>query len=65
MKGENNVPDITKRIEELYSVLRRTNSPKDIGKKINDVLIYADKVSMQLILPAWEHYAIKKGAKTS
>jgi len=55
------VPEIARRIAELHSILKINNSLNDIAKKINDVLIYAEKVPVQLLRPAWELFAKDKG----
>ena len=58
-----NVPEIARRIAELHSMLKKNNPLNEIGKKINDVLIYADKVPVQLLRPAWELFAKNKGVE--
>ncbi len=57
------VPEIAKRIAELHTMLKKSNSVSEIGKKINDVLIYAEKVPVQLLRPAWELFAKNKGVE--
>ena len=57
------VPEICTRIEDLHLMLKKGNSSVEIGKKINDVLIHADKIPLQLLKPAWEIFAKKKGVE--
>jgi len=59
-----NAPEIAERIEVLHSMLKGIHSSKEIAKNINDVLIHGDKVPIQLLKPAWEIFAKKKGVTT-
>lgn len=56
-----NVPEIAKRIAELHSLLKNGNTPDEIGNKINDILIYADKVPCNILSGAWDLFAKRKG----
>lgn len=59
-----NVPDITKKISQLYSTLKVTDdSSEEIAHKINDILIWGEKIPQQLLAAAWDYYATKSGVK--
>ena len=57
------VPEIAKRIAELHKMFKQYNSTVETSKKINDVLIYAEKVPVQLLRTAWELFAKDKGVQ--
>ena len=52
---------IAQRIGELYSALKGKDTEAKTAKKINDILIFGEKVSIQVLLSAWDYYAYKKG----
>lgn len=60
-KLEHNSPSVSKRIEELYKVMKHLHDPSDIAKNINDILIYADKIPINIVSGAWEYFAKRKG----
>jgi len=61
MNNFDTVPEIARRISELHSMLKNGNTVKEIAKKINDVLLYADKAPVRLLRPAWDLFAKEKG----
>ena len=64
MNGCNTIPEIVKRIAELHKVLNQYNRTDETGKKINDVLIYAEKVPVELLRSAWKLFAKERGVET-
>ena len=44
-------------------MLKNGNTPDEIGQKINDVLIHAEKIPVRLLRPAWDLFAKKKGVE--
>jgi len=63
MRQITNAPEIAERIQVLHSMLKGIRSSKEIAKNINDVLIHADNAPLQLLKPAWELFAKKKGVE--
>lgn len=58
------VPEISKKISQLHSLLKEVgNSPEDIASKINDILLFGEKIPRQLVLSAWEFFATEMGVK--
>lgn len=57
------IEDTARRISELYFTLKGTDAASKIATKINDVIIFGDKVSIRVLLAAWDYYAYKKGVK--
>lgn len=53
---------VARRISELYSTLKGTDTQSNIVRKINDIIIYGDKISTQALVLGWNYYAYKKGA---
>lgn len=57
-----NVPEIANKINELYNAIREiSRSPDEIANKINSILIYGDRVSPDILKPAWDYFMEKKG----
>lgn len=57
-----NVPEISEKIDELYRSVRQiSRSPDEIANKINSILIYGDRVSPDILKPAWDYFAKRKG----
>ena len=56
---------VAKRIGELYSVFKGTDAHVKITKKINDILIFGENVSIPDLSEAWDYYAYKKGIPNS
>lgn len=54
-----------KRIGELYSILKEIDTTSKIAKKINDILIYGEQVSIPVLRDAWDYFAYKKGITKS
>jgi len=54
---------VAQRIGELYSALKGKDTLAKTAKKINDILIFGENVSIQVLLSAWDYYAYKKGIK--
>jgi len=61
---EDNVPSIAKRISQLFSTLKGKDSIQNTAKIINDILLYGDKISLQLLRPSWDYFAKRKGVST-
>jgi len=57
------IEDTTKRISELYSTLKGTDAASKIATKINDIIIFGDKVSIPALFAAWDYFAYKRGVK--
>ena len=58
------VPEIAKKIGSLYGALKENaDSVDDVAKKINDILIYGERISPQFLSPAWEVFAKERGVK--
>lgn len=55
------VSDVADRIETLYSVLKKTDDIPTLVKKINDILLYGDKISMDVVSRGWDFFAKKRG----
>ena len=55
------VPEITKKIDRLYSALRSLESPEETASKINTILIYGEKIPQQLLSAAWDLFIKEKG----
>lgn len=60
-KLEHNSPSVSKRIEELYKVMKHLHEPSEVASKINDILIYGDKIPVSLLSPSWDYFAKRKG----
>jgi hypothetical protein len=60
-KLEHNTPSVSKRIEELYKIMKHLYDPSEVASKINDILIYADKIPINIVSGAWEYFAKRKG----
>jgi len=58
-----NAPQIAEKINELYSILKNSNSPNDIVHKINSILIHGDQVPINLLIAAWDQFARQRGVK--
>jgi len=57
-----NLPDISRKIGSYLTLLKKDNdNPEVIAHKINDLLIVADHVPLQLIDSAWDLYAKERG----
>lgn len=64
MSGElgNSIDEIAKKITTLYNAIRVTsNTSNDTARKINDILIYGEKIPLNLLALAWEKLAAKNG----
>jgi len=58
------VPEIAKKIKSLYSTLKGNgDSPQELARKINDILLFGEKIPRQLVLSAWEFFATESGVK--
>lgn len=57
------VPDIAEKISRLFSAMKGKNSAGIIAKDINDILIYADKIPINMVSGAWEYFAKRKGVE--
>lgn len=58
------VPEIAKKIGLLYSALKAGgNSEEESATKINDIMIFGDKIPPNLLSAAWDFYAKDLGAK--
>lgn len=60
MQIGNTVPDVASRIETLYSILKKTDDIPTLVKKINDILLYGDKISINLVSGGWDFFAKRK-----
>ena len=58
---QHTMPDIAERINTLFLALRGKDSISDIAKNINDILIYGDKIPINIVSGAWEYFAKRKG----
>ena len=58
---EKTVPSVSKRIEELCQVMKSLHKPSEVASKINDILIFGDKIPISLLNPSWDHFAKRKG----
>lgn len=58
------IPEIEERISTLYNVAKGKQRPEDIARSINDVLIFGDNISPNLLSQAWELFAKRKGVFT-
>ena len=56
-----NVSEIAQKIEELFDILKHTgSSSNEIAKKINSILLHGDNVQPNILMAAWDHFAIQK-----
>ena len=60
-KLEHNSPSVSKRIEELCQAMKHLHEPSEVASKINDSLIYGDKIPVSLLNPSWDYFAKRKG----
>jgi len=58
---QTNVPEVAKRIEKLYSVLKVTDDSQTLVSKINDILLHGDNVPLNLVSAGWKFFAKRKG----
>ena len=58
---EKTVPSVSKRIEELCQAMKDLHEPSEVASKINDILIYGDKIPCNLVSSAWDLFAKRKG----
>ncbi len=61
---ERTVPSVSKRIEELCRIMKHLHEPSEVASKINDILIYGDKIPISLLKPSWDYFAKSKGVTT-
>lgn len=59
-----NVPEISKKIGLLYSILKASGSSvEDSATKINDIMIFAEKIPPNILDAAWNFYVKDLGVK--
>jgi len=59
-----NVPDISRKINRLYSALKADAASTDeLAGEINSILLDGEKVPRQVLASAWDLFATKKGVK--
>lgn len=57
-----NIPEITEKIASLYNTLKSSGDSTDnIVKKINDILIFGEKVPLNILEAAWDFFANARG----
>jgi hypothetical protein len=64
MKFNMETERVANRIKEL-SILLHEKKSLQRAKEINDILIYGDKISLEILQDAWDYFAYKKGIKNS
>jgi len=60
-----NAPQIAEKINELYYILKNSDSPAAIANKINSILLYGEGIPRTLLDAAWDFFAKQKGAERS
>ncbi len=57
-----NVPEITKKIDELFDILKYTcTTSNELAEQINSILIHGDGVPVTLLSAAWSQFAQQRG----